>query len=74
MTPNTFPYKADELSAFLLSIDTFIISLKNGQIVKFVTTETTAFYNWLVKNNVRDIAKQKLRTAPVAPIQYKVYK
>jgi sRNA-binding regulator protein Hfq len=59
MLNQNFPYNAEELSAFILSIDTFIISLKNGQVVKHATEETEPFYNWLVSNNVRDISKQR---------------
>lgn len=55
-----FPYRAEELSAFILSIDTFIISLKSGQVVKHATKEVRPFYEWLVTNNVRDIARQKM--------------
>ena len=58
MHENHFPYTAAELSAFILSIDTFIISLKNGQIVRYETQDTNKFYNWLIENHVRDIAKE----------------
>jgi hypothetical protein len=60
MFATNFPYRADELSAFILSIDTFIISLKSGQVVKHATKDIEPFYRWLVVNNVRDIANQKL--------------
>lgn len=59
MFNQNFPYNAEELSAFILSIDTFIISLKNGQVVKHATSETEPFYEWLVANNVRDISRQR---------------
>ena len=59
MFNQNFPYSAEELSAFILSIDTFIISLKNGQVVKHATEDTLPFYEWLVSNNVRDISKQR---------------
>lgn len=58
-----FPYKAEDLSAFVLSIDTFIISLKTGQVVKHSTKDIEPFYDWLVTNNVRDIARQKMAQA-----------
>ncbi|MCD6062579.1 MAG: Uncharacterized protein K0R82_490 [Flavipsychrobacter sp.] len=60
MFTTNFPYPAEELSAFILSIDTFIISLKSGQVVKHATKDIESFYQWLVVNNVRDIARQKL--------------
>jgi hypothetical protein len=58
MLTANFPYKAEELSAFLLSIDTFIISLKNGQVVKHATDDTKPFYDWLVEHDVRDISRR----------------
>ena len=55
-----FPYRAEELSAFILSIDTFIISLKTGQVIKHATKDIESFHQWLLVNNVRDIARQKM--------------
>jgi hypothetical protein len=55
-----FPYNAEDLSAFILSIDTFIISLKTGQVVKHATKDIEPFYQWLLANNVRDIARNKI--------------
>ncbi len=52
-----FDHEADELSAFSFSIDTFIISLKNGQIVHFVAEDVQDFKAWLIKHGVRDIRK-----------------
>ncbi|OSZ81932.1 hypothetical protein CAP35_01280 [Chitinophagaceae bacterium IBVUCB1] len=52
-----FPYHASELSAFLFSIDTFIVSLKNGQIIHFVADDADAFKQWLYEKGVRDINK-----------------
>jgi sRNA-binding regulator protein Hfq len=60
MFTTNFPYSAEELSAFVLSIDTFIISLKTGQVIKHATKDIEPFYQWLVVNNVRDIARQKV--------------
>ena len=60
MFTTNFPYRAEELSAFILSIDTFIISLKSGQVIKHATKDIEPFYQWLVVNNVRDIARQKM--------------
>lgn len=50
-----FNHEAKELSAFSFSIDTFIISLKNGQIVHFIADDVQQFKAWLTKNGVRDI-------------------
>lgn len=54
--PN-FDHEAKELSAFSFSIDTFIISLKNGQIVHFIAYDVQHFKAWLIENGVRDIRK-----------------
>lgn len=51
-----FNYPASQLSAFSLCIDVFIISLKNGDIVKFKPNEIVHFKEWLNHFKVRDIA------------------
>ncbi len=51
-----FDYPASQLSVFSLCIDLFIISLKNGEIVRFKPTEIAHFKEWLNRNKVRDIA------------------
>ncbi len=54
--PNTkFPYQPHELSAFTETIGIFIISLKNGEIVRHNPDDRDAFHRWLLQNNVRDI-------------------
>lgn len=53
--PN-FDHPASQLSAFSLCIDVFIISLKNGEIVRFRPNEIAHFKEWLTRFNVRDIA------------------
>lgn len=51
-----FDHPASQLSAFSLCIDMFIISLKNGEIVKFTPDDTAHFKEWLDRFKVRDIA------------------
>lgn len=51
-----FDHSASQLSAFSLCIDIFIISLKNGEIVKFKPDDISHFKEWLNRFNVRDIA------------------
>ncbi len=52
--PNTdFPYMVEELSAFAVTFGTFIISLKNGQIVHHDPKDEENFRQWLIENNVR---------------------
>lgn len=55
--PNTnFPYKAEDLSAFAVTFGTFIISLKNGQIVHHEPKDEEKFRQWLIENNVRHLS------------------
>ncbi|GAA0886474.1 hypothetical protein GCM10009120_50730 [Sphingobacterium siyangense subsp. cladoniae] len=51
-----FDHPASQLSAFSLCIDVFIISLKNGDIVRFKPDEIAHFKEWLYRFEVRDIA------------------
>ena len=51
-----FNYAAPQLSAFSLCIDIFIISLQNGDIIRFKPPDITNFGDWLIANGVRDIA------------------
>ncbi|RDC55352.1 hypothetical protein DU508_17415 [Pedobacter chinensis] len=51
-----FDYTASQLSAFSLCIDIFIISLKNGEIVKFKPNDIAHFKEWLNHFKVRDVA------------------
>lgn len=51
-----FDLPASQLSAFSLCIDVFIISLINGEIVRFKPKEIAHFKEWLCRFNVRDIA------------------
>lgn len=50
-----FDHPASQLSAFSLCIDVFIISLKNGEIVKFKPDDVAHFKKWLYRFRVRDI-------------------
>ncbi|KUG10556.1 MULTISPECIES: hypothetical protein [Weeksellaceae] len=51
-----FDQPASQLSAFSLCIDVFIISLKNGEIVRFKPNKIAHFKEWLCRFNIRDIA------------------
>ena len=50
-----FPHKAEELSAYIFSIDTFIISLKTEQIIRFVTLRPDDFKQWLDHHRIRNV-------------------
>lgn len=51
-----FDHPASQLSAFSLCIHVFIISLKNGEIVRFKPNDIGHFKKWLYTFKVRDIA------------------
>ncbi|OJY83542.1 MAG: hypothetical protein BGP13_02130 [Sphingobacteriales bacterium 40-81] len=51
-----FDHPTSQLSAFSLCIGVFIISLKNGGIVRFKPNEIAHFKEWLDHYKVRDIA------------------
>lgn len=50
-----FNHLAAELSAYIFSIDTFIISLKNEEIIKFVTPQPDDFKQWLDHHGIRNV-------------------
>lgn len=55
---DTYPaleFPASELSAFAVTIDFFIISVKNGDIIHFQPENVEHFHDWLVNHGVRDI-------------------
>lgn len=52
-----FDYEASQLSAFLLSLDVFIIALKDGGTTNFIPKDIEDFRKWLLNHNVRDIKK-----------------
>jgi len=61
---NTYPaleFPASELSAFAVTIDCFIISLKNGKIINFTPDNVGDFYCWLTTHNIRDIQKTETK-------------
>ncbi len=50
-----FQHDASELSAYAYSIDTFVVSLKNKEVVRFVTTNPDEFIRWLNHHGARNI-------------------
>ena len=50
-----FKHCAEELSAFHLSLNSFVMSLKTGEIIRFVPEDTASFLQWLLDNHVKDI-------------------
>ncbi len=54
-----FDQPASNLSAFLFCLDTFIISLRGGSIVKFSTNNVSEFKQWLIEHKVREVATHR---------------
>ena len=50
-----FAHKAEELSAYIFSIDTFVISLITTEVISHTTDDPIAFGKWLVAHGVRNI-------------------
>ncbi|MBL7718952.1 MAG: hypothetical protein JNL72_08960 [Flavipsychrobacter sp.] len=50
-----FDYAASELSAYIFSVDFFIISLKSTKMIAFSPKDIDGFKNWLNKHEIRDI-------------------
>lgn len=51
-----FEHTAESVSAYLFTVDTFILSLKNGKIVHYKAKDPDTFRAWLDTHHVRDIA------------------
>jgi hypothetical protein len=47
-----FRYRADEIAAFAYFFDSFIIILKNGNILRHHASDPEGFYEWLEQNRV----------------------
>ncbi|WP_298737429.1 hypothetical protein [uncultured Chitinophaga sp.] len=52
-------HKASELSAFAVAIDTFIISLKNKELIRFIPDDPKRFRTWLTAHGIRDVDREK---------------
>lgn len=57
MLLETFSFKAEDLRSYILSVDTFILTLNNGRSVQYRPASIAAFQRWLLENNVRDSKK-----------------
>lgn len=54
-TYTSLNYTSSELSAFVVCIDMFIISLKNGKLIHFTPDDVSDFHDWLVCQGVREV-------------------
>ena len=50
-----FQYRAEELSAYIFSIDIFVISLKNGEIIRHIPKKPGDFNEWLDYHGIRNV-------------------
>lgn len=50
-----FPHSAEELSAYMFCIDTFVLSLKSEEVVRYVADDPPAFIAWLQQHGIRDV-------------------
>ena len=55
MNIDGFEYKSPELSAYIFSVGIFIISLKNGVVIRHEPKDPDAFLAWLRYHNIRDV-------------------
>jgi hypothetical protein len=55
-----FPYTSSEISAYLFTANTFILSLKNGRVEHFITEDIIGFQNWLQAHKIRDISSSAI--------------
>ena len=62
-----FPHYASELSAYIFSADTFVISLKSGSIIRHVADDAPAFIAWLKHHNIRNVKDE------IGSLAYKGY-
>lgn len=49
------PYEAAALSSYIFCIDTFVLSLKSGIVVRYTTENPGLFRQWLQNHNIPDI-------------------
>lgn len=54
-----FTYPGNELSAYTFTVDTFIISLKNGNVINHKPDDADKFRLWLADNKIRNIADRR---------------
>jgi len=57
-TKNTyegFAYTAQEVTAFLVSMDVFIISLRRIEVIQYKPDDIEKFRQWLKSHNIREI-------------------
>lgn len=50
-----FDYPASQLSAYSLSMDLFVISLKTEEVIRFQPNDVKQFKQWLENFRIRDI-------------------
>ncbi len=58
MPTQEFNYTPEELSAFAETFGTFVISLKNGEVVEHEPKDEEGFRRWLADHNIRNVNSQ----------------
>lgn len=56
----SFGFEAATLSAYILTLDTFIISLKNGRVIHHIPEDVEKFEHWLAEHKVRNVQNAAL--------------
>lgn len=51
-----FAYAAGQLSAYIRTLDFFVISLRSGKVVSYAPADAQDFTLWLCAHQVRDIS------------------
>ncbi len=57
MQLENFSFNAEDLRSYILSVDTFILTFKNGKAVQYRPASIGSFQRWLLENNVRNSKK-----------------
>jgi hypothetical protein len=65
-----FIYPVTSLSAFMYSLDEFVISFRNNeQLVRYRTDDKHAFKEWLLRHGIRDVMADRPRIEMIANIE-----
>lgn len=54
-----FKYSANDLLKYITILNDFTIMLKDGDIIKYIPDNDTAFKIWLKENNIQNIREEK---------------
>ena len=63
-------YPANELSAYILVMNVYIISRRNGKLIRFTPADPGTFKNWLHAHGVRPVMKNNAAIDNAIPKYY----